>query len=373
MSEESRNEGTEEPQHNPEHLTLLRKGWIEWNKWREENPHIVPNLRYLHLHKGTLGHDDLYLCNLEKANLQGADFRGAKLWGAHLEAAHLFEARLEGVDLAGAHLEGATLVDGQLQKARLCGANLRKANLTNVDLTGADLRGVEGMRLDATIVRDARFWPRDRDPWSVLRRGYTGPKLLFNLLFLVAFLLPYAVKTAGWVMVNRTQDELSLGVKRLESATDQLEAEEHAAAKPIRSVLTAIKERLPMEGNDGWRESRVWRLVLGVDKGVPYWLTAVLLIAYNILRAFLTWCVGPMRDEEERSGHTPRLWRDPFARLRAIRGWRAAVRWWDSWFEAYGWLYRLHRVAAGLLLVAIASFLWHAANWLILPVWIPAT
>lgn len=99
---------------NPEHLKILKKGVEYWNKWREENSKIRPDLSVAVLGKA----------NLSKANLRGADLRVAKLIGVNLSAAILSLA-----DLSGANLKGANL----------CGAHLNEVNLTLADLSGADL------------------------------------------------------------------------------------------------------------------------------------------------------------------------------------------------------------------------------------------
>src|SRR5262245_4098997 len=69
---------------NPEHLEILRRNVEEWNKWREANPDVWPNL--------------------SKADLSGADFNGANLSKAKLSG-----AKLEGADLIRANLSKAEL------------------------------------------------------------------------------------------------------------------------------------------------------------------------------------------------------------------------------------------------------------------------
>ena len=68
---------------NPEHLNLLRQGVEVWNKWRENNPQINPNLRGAKLKNRDLeGADfsgaDIKSTDFTNAKLQGADFTGAK-------------------------------------------------------------------------------------------------------------------------------------------------------------------------------------------------------------------------------------------------------------------------------------------------------
>ena len=69
---------------NDEHVEILRKGALVWNKWREGNPQLRP---------------DLSEANLSDADLSGAHLFGADIWGVVLN-----EANLSGADLSGANI-----------------------------------------------------------------------------------------------------------------------------------------------------------------------------------------------------------------------------------------------------------------------------
>jgi uncharacterized protein YjbI with pentapeptide repeats len=62
---------------NQEHLDILKKGVEEWNKWRENNSDIAP---------------DLFGANLREEGLFEANFDGA-----YLSKADLTEANLNGL------------------------------------------------------------------------------------------------------------------------------------------------------------------------------------------------------------------------------------------------------------------------------------
>ena len=132
---------------------LIEKGVDAWNKWRQENPNIRPDLSEAKL-SGE---------NLSRANLCGADLDGANLNGANLAGAYGREANLNNANLSGANLAGAILGEVGLFSADLTGANLtktflgwadlflanlsgaylREANLNNANLSGANLSGAD--------------------------------------------------------------------------------------------------------------------------------------------------------------------------------------------------------------------------------------
>jgi uncharacterized protein YjbI with pentapeptide repeats len=161
-----------------EHLLIFKQGVEAWNRWRENNPAIQPDLSRVNF--WSLETSDPYLMealwnvwlpesqaynlknvnfastNLRGACLSSADLRGAKLNCADLSFADLrhatvdwaqfTDAKLKAVKLIGLHapnadLSGADLENSDLSGATLTGANLTKANLKGVNFTDADLAG----------------------------------------------------------------------------------------------------------------------------------------------------------------------------------------------------------------------------------------
>jgi len=122
---------------NDEHVTLLKQSVDVWNKWRDENPDIRPDLSGANLRE----------TYLESAKLSGADLRGADLREVNLRKANLSDAtnlfrtdylseteNLLRVALTGS--ETANLFPTDLTGANLSGAFLPEANLFHTDLTG---------------------------------------------------------------------------------------------------------------------------------------------------------------------------------------------------------------------------------------------
>jgi hypothetical protein len=119
---------------NPEHLEILKQGVEVWNRWREENFDIWPDLRGANLRE-----TNLTGANLSGANLREANLSRANLWLANLRKADLHGANLYVADFSETDLREAKLDDSYLHGANLRGAHLRKANLRGADLSGASL------------------------------------------------------------------------------------------------------------------------------------------------------------------------------------------------------------------------------------------
>ncbi len=182
---------------NPDHLAALKLGSYLWNQWREENRHVVPDLRGAHFKEGrfsraNLSGADLTLAYFGRADLTGADLTNAQLSGASLRHANFSKANLRGASLAGADLTrsdffGATLEFADLSSAYLEGAiYFTKANLDNARLSGSDLRfavaaettfcggdlsgchiygiSVWNVKLDGACQRDLVITPRNENP-----------------------------------------------------------------------------------------------------------------------------------------------------------------------------------------------------------------
>ncbi len=353
---------------NEQHVALLKSGVSVWNKSREANPG-------------------------DRVDLSGADLRGAKLLLANLRNADLQLANLSGAQLFMADLRGADLSQGDLSNAELSMANLSEANLMMAVMRGAklrltkfrnaDLRFTKGTIFDGNDIRGAHFDARAKDPWSILRRTYTGPKLIFNVLLLVAFLIPYISKVIFWVSVNRTQN-----------ITAAILSEKGAAIEP--DAIAAANYALCLDKE--CESFPVWQLTLGFDNGVEFAILAAALIIYNILRAALTWRLAPMRDEEERSGdipawvehkgaHPPQIdpvdwlwsWVPEAVRKRtyslvAIPIWIPIRRWFyesTRWLEGYRPYYWMHHLLRLMFWVAIMAFFVNAWFWLTQDVYLP--
>lgn len=156
---------------NPEHLKILEQGVETWNRWREENPGIRPdlseaNLNVADLSKANLMGADLRVADLSEANLSKTDLSKATLGNANLIAtrlnlADLSHAYLYFTDLLGSDLRGANLRGANLDHANLIDATLIDANLSDVDLSYANLGGanlssanLSGVGLSNTFLTD---------------------------------------------------------------------------------------------------------------------------------------------------------------------------------------------------------------------------
>ena len=149
---------------NPEHLKILKKGVDVWNRWREDNPEIKPDLSEANLENADLTYAKLEEVNLIRANLKRADLISAKLIRANLEGANLEGANLAGADLFKTNFIRATLHFSFFGKANLKGTDLRNAKLVwtkfwkttllKVDLRHAKLLGTNFVEAD---LKDVNF------------------------------------------------------------------------------------------------------------------------------------------------------------------------------------------------------------------------
>jgi uncharacterized protein YjbI with pentapeptide repeats len=205
------------------------------------------------------------------AKLQNSDFGDADLHGAYLGNSDLAEANLVAADLTGAILVGADLsrailFDGARSEPRGEAACLRDA----------DLRRAKLWLLDGNDIRGARFSPGASDPWSILRRVYTGPRMLWNVLLLLVFLAPLGARAAIWSSAAMLQEQL--------------------------------EQVTPQSAPSIWaREIWLWQALIGWDRGVLYSGAVALLVLYNAGRGLFTFRLSTLRDLEERSGHAPDL------------------------------------------------------------------
>jgi uncharacterized protein YjbI with pentapeptide repeats len=146
---------------NEEHLARLKQGVQIWNKWREENPGITPDLTDADLRVGT---------DLTKGNFVDADLTGANLPGAKLADADLSRAKLAGATLYQTNFSKANLTNAYLSGANLTEADLTEANLTEADLSYAHLKEV--ILIEANLTK-AYLFRADID-----KTNFAGAKLI---------------------------------------------------------------------------------------------------------------------------------------------------------------------------------------------------
>ena len=124
---------------NPKHLAVLKQGVEVWNKWRDENRDIQPDLIGANLTGANLSGANLKDANLFSANLRGADLRWAHLIKANLFESNLREAKLFRADLSMANFVRANLFRANLCRARMFRTNMSRANLSRANLHEASL------------------------------------------------------------------------------------------------------------------------------------------------------------------------------------------------------------------------------------------
>ena len=271
---------------------------------------------------------------------------------------------LSELDLRYSNFANANLAFVNLRSANLHQSNFEGAVMWGADLEGADLTDAKGLTLNENNIRNARFSPNADDDWSVLRRTYTGARLLFHVLLMLAFFLPFVAKTFYWVAMNNAQHHAQTfysDVAKAVSTHPELES----AFQRVEAALKQHKELLKQRNE--LRRYAVWQILLGVDRGIPTAMLTVALLVYNLCRLILTRLIGPLREEEERSGISP-IRGNWFSQTRKWFPWVGAVRTSFYWFKhevrEYRWLMSLHYITVSLSYFAAISFLWNAWHWL---------
>jgi uncharacterized protein YjbI with pentapeptide repeats len=133
-----------------------------WNRWRQENPDIRPDLSGMDLKRADLKKAALQGAILKNANLRGTDLSFADLSGADFHKANLVLTHLGAANLTEADFSGANLCDANLSEANLCAANFSDAVLVGALFQGADLnktRLEENIKdLSPSQVKTAKNW-----------------------------------------------------------------------------------------------------------------------------------------------------------------------------------------------------------------------
>jgi uncharacterized protein YjbI with pentapeptide repeats len=150
-----------------QHLKLINEAIQKhdmtiWNRWREENPDIRPDLSGTDLRRANLKKAALQGVIFKDANLRGTDLSQADLHGSDLHKAILIRAHFSAADLTEASFSGADLSEANLSEANLKEANFSEAHLLGALLLGADLDKAKlednVKDLSASQIKKARNW-----------------------------------------------------------------------------------------------------------------------------------------------------------------------------------------------------------------------
>jgi len=157
-----------------EHLKILEQGVAAWNKWRQENPELTPDLSDANLSMTGLSDANLAGADLSDADLSDADLSEADLSKADLRGAVLFKANLTLAILSEADLSDAYLAEAVLSQALLDGADLTEAIVGYTTFGNVNLSLVSGLETvlhvgPSTIGVDTIYASKGRLPESFLR------------------------------------------------------------------------------------------------------------------------------------------------------------------------------------------------------------
>jgi uncharacterized protein YjbI with pentapeptide repeats len=199
------------------------------------------------------------------------------------------------------------------RNARFNHTSLRKSNLTGMDMAGAnfvdcDLTNVVGLEFDDNLLQRTLTSPDVDATWSKLRRRYTGINMIFTLLALIAFLLPWVASAGAWLALSNAERSAGLVMQQIE-AQHQLPADiaamYRASGYPQRmNAVQACHSGKWTEDHEGQCLSMALVLTGWHESGLIF-STSILLLIYNALRGYLTYRVGAFRDLEAASYRTP--------------------------------------------------------------------
>ncbi|WP_051148528.1 pentapeptide repeat-containing protein [Desulfospira joergensenii] len=175
---------------NQNHLDIIKQGVNVWNKWRDDNKDIKPDLNHSELCNQILSGANFNASNLNGSNLDGADLSGVNLKGAFLNETMLRKTILMDANLEKANLNKAILKDVDLRRAKLTGAQLNGANLNDsishdADFSRASLckTFLQGANLRDTVFLDANLTLATLSDANLQNANFTNANLSWADLF----------------------------------------------------------------------------------------------------------------------------------------------------------------------------------------------
>ena len=147
------------------HVRELKKGVDSWNRWREANPRVRPDLKGAHLENVNLDGANLknttfggrYQANRNDwrdCKIKNASFKGANLEGATFEGCYIEDSRFDNAKLSDASFDSdghnyqTRIVNVHFDGARMVRVNLCDVKFGNAWFIGADMRRAQIKRVE---------------------------------------------------------------------------------------------------------------------------------------------------------------------------------------------------------------------------------
>ena len=170
---------------NPKHLKKMKQGVELWNRWREENQDLRPDLSGAHLREAELKGVSLWRTNLERVDFVATNLEMANLGEANLKRAFLADANLQWAILSGANLWRATLWGANLKKAELMRTNLENAFLGEANLKQANFLGANLKKADfreASLKKAENLSVRQLSKVKTLYKAQIDPEIMESII-----------------------------------------------------------------------------------------------------------------------------------------------------------------------------------------------
>ncbi|MDR1568194.1 MAG: pentapeptide repeat-containing protein [Streptococcaceae bacterium] len=292
------------------------------------------------IHEKEKPNEKNFFVHLEGANLKDVHLDYAVLIDAYLSDSQLDNVNLKHSELTRAHLDSASLYYANLEYADICHANFYRAQTTHAYFDNAELRDTKGLIFDECKVNRTFIEGNASDPWSILRRTYTGHWFFIHLILLIFFLLPYIGKV---LLLTGISESISLVENKMIKVSDESDEKTDITLSTNRgNFIVSIKispligkqidpkDNTTLEKNaevippshkkfENWAQLvEAWNLI---KKKSAFWLLigfsnwhittlvfsffTCIMIVYNLLRIPLTINVNALREAEDRSKITP--------------------------------------------------------------------
>lgn len=210
---------------------------------------------------------------------------------------------IENTDILKSNLTECSFIDTNINHV-----NFESSNLAGTKFINTIIKNSTNIAFDGSLLERCRIHKSTKEKWTQLKNNYTGSNFIFNMIFLLAFILPMLIKVVFWSNYQKILE------------------------------LTEQSEYL------NFKEYYMWEIVLGKSSGNTLLLmTTISLLLYNLLRAFLTYKVGIASTEEQINGFTPE-------------------------YHEYAWLYPLHIITKLLFYFSLIIFTFNLYHYIFLKI-----
>jgi len=281
-------------------------------------------------------------CNIQSLGISGnSTIENIILIGCTIDNIVIKDSKVPNITISNCDIKNIAIKDiseNNNTKLKNCSVSgyllvMIKASISGGDYSNANIYNIDDVYFSGSYMRGVRYSSNKSDKWKELKEKYTGIKFIISTISLIFFISPYLVKVIFFKLLNLFEESVGNGI---------------CGEKLINNYGKTIE----------CKEYSIVEYLLGFKENKLIFYFTLILIFYNISRAYLTYKVNQLTNKEGLTGYYPKIHSLNMDLLK-------------DFSNDYMHLVLLDKLMKVVFYIVLISIVYQAFNLLTSTVWIP--